>query len=128
MTARPSYDDLATLLSEGLDLCVRARQIDLAHKQQDARDFLPASAEKYPDAFPLCMTPHIWIQDQYDTDLTDWEWRACEVMAKVAFSRPHTTEEGASDARYQHLRHNGQYRLHALPPGMANTGDEERRG
>src|SRR3546814_18078180 len=110
MTARPSYDDLATLLSEGLDLCVRARQIDLAHNKQDARDFLPASAEKYPEAFPLCMTPHIWIQDQYDTQLTDWERSAREIMAQEVFPSTPPPEDGHSDDRSHPLRATGHER------------------
>ena len=70
---KPSYDELATLLSEGLDLCVRARKLDSDQVAEGVRSRAPELAAI---EFPRSATPHLWIQDQYDKDLEDWEARA----------------------------------------------------
>ena len=43
------------LLSEALDLCVRAKRIDDPEKLS---------------------TIHLWVEDQYDKDLEDWQTRS----------------------------------------------------
>lgn len=86
--------DARTLLSEGLDLCVRARKMDAQDRTNAA---LKASVdpegwvesgkfEQYvrrtnivnPDQplLPRSGTIALWVQDQYETDLADWERRA----------------------------------------------------
>lgn len=82
------------LLSEGLDLCVRARKMDAMDRRHAT---LAASSD--PEAWqadgtfdryvemhnsynpdqPLSTrsaTVPVWLQDQYDRDLADWERRA----------------------------------------------------
>jgi len=77
----------------GLDLCVRARDLDAMVRRQATLDF-----SSNPDAWvasgrfddfvainnlerpehqihTLCGTPALWIIDQYDHDLADWEQR-----------------------------------------------------
>lgn len=56
---------LAELLAEGLDLCVRARKLD---DQADALE---------------CTTAAIWLLDQYDKDLADWEKRSREALVSL---------------------------------------------
>lgn len=67
---------LEILLSEGLDLCVRARKIDAGLTEKAIRDRFPASAALYPEQYSRSGTPHLWVQEQYDADLADWEKRA----------------------------------------------------
>lgn len=87
-------DICRTLLSEGLDLCVRARELDAQE-----RSVTTLSASRDPEGWkasgqfdryrerhnvehpetPLsmrCATPALWVQDQYDRDLFDWQTRA----------------------------------------------------
>lgn len=64
-----------SLLSEGLDLCVRARKLDDADKA--VREF----QRETPDA-TRCATVPLWVADQYERDLADWERRAREALAK----------------------------------------------
>jgi hypothetical protein len=59
-----SYSALAKLLSEGLDLCVRARKLDdLAAKAVVASEITGTR----------CFTGALWVMDQYDRDLTAWQ-------------------------------------------------------
>lgn len=83
-----------SLLSEGLDLCVRARAMDAQDRTQATLDisgdpeewmrfgtfekYCEMHNEHFPHA-PLtgrCGTPALWAQDQYDKDLLDWEVRS----------------------------------------------------
>lgn len=64
---RPTSNDLAELLSEGLDLCVRAKKLDEAIEKAVVVSEITGSR---------CLTPALWIQDHYDRDLADWEERA----------------------------------------------------
>ena len=86
-------DRCAALLSEGLDLCVRARAMD-ARDRTNAQlamstagpdwwaENLARRAEMHNEAFPdtpmstRSGTLPLWVQDQYDRDLADWERRA----------------------------------------------------
>lgn len=85
---------LELLLSEGLDLCVRARSMDEMDRREAA---LKASSDgkawqesgqfdryvarhniEYPDQqiSTRSMTVPIWLNDQYEKDLAEWERRA----------------------------------------------------
>lgn len=82
------------LLSEGLDLCVRARKLDAIDRRQSTLDWSMFPDEWLAsgrfDAFvarnnienphapiePRCLTPTLWVLDQYERDLADWETRA----------------------------------------------------
>jgi hypothetical protein len=67
--------DSDTLLSEGLDLCARARKMDALDRER---------AEYYalnPDATRSNTIP-LWVEEQYQTDLADWEQRARSHLAK----------------------------------------------
>lgn len=86
--------ETARLLSEGLDLCVRARKMDEMDRRKAALtiakepDEWVASGQfdeyvkrhniNYPDQqiHPRSATVHLWMQDQYEKDLADWERRA----------------------------------------------------
>ncbi|MGJ4855529.1 hypothetical protein ACN6KF_003000 [Labrys sp. La1] len=89
-----SRQSIRDLLSEGLDLCVRARNMDAIDRRnntlaisKDAEEWLSSGAfdrhverhnAKNPDA-PISTrsgTIALWVQEQYDTDLADWERRA----------------------------------------------------
>lgn len=82
------------LLSEGLDLCVRARTLDAMDRRNatlsvssDPDGWVASGIfDKYvqrhnatnPDQ-PIATksgTVHLWVQDQYERDLADWERRA----------------------------------------------------
>lgn len=54
---------LAEKLAEGMDLCVRARKLDEAMLQ----------AVAVGDGETKCLTPALWVQDQYERDLAAWE-------------------------------------------------------
>lgn len=84
----------ADLLSEGLDLCVRARSMEAMDRrkatldascdpggwQADGRfdDYVTRHNAQYLDQpiRPRSATVHLWMEDQYDKDLADWERRA----------------------------------------------------
>ena len=67
-------DPIRLLLSEGLDLCVRARKLD---ESMIALQELWASN---PDMTRSGTIP-LWVQDQYDKDLADWEARARRALS-----------------------------------------------
>lgn len=87
------------LLSEALDLCVRARKMDMqdranacvaASYDPDAMlDLLPRLAARHNERFPdrpmasRSATIPLWVQDQYERDLADWERRAREHLMKA---------------------------------------------
>ena len=69
------------LLSEGLDLCVRARKMDdLERKAVEWQMRNPGATRSGTIA--------LWVQEQYETDLADWEKRVRNAM----HYRPETTE------------------------------------
>ena len=68
-------EECRTLLSDGLDLCVRARKLD------EPTMALEAEWDKNPHMSRSATLP-IWVQDQYDRDLADWETRARRVLAR----------------------------------------------
>ena len=81
------------LLSEALDLCVRARNMDAMDRGETAikaskdptwessekfSEWITDHNEKNPHA-PIATksgTVPMWLQEQYDRDLADWEARA----------------------------------------------------
>lgn len=90
--------DIRTLLSEGLDLCVRARKMDAMDRRAST---LAVSCD--PEAWQASgrfdayvarnniEMPHapihtrsatvaVWMQEQYDKDLADWEARARKAL------------------------------------------------
>lgn len=88
------------LLSEGLDLCVRARKMDAMDRRaatlsisQGSDDWVKSGRfDEYvvrhnadrPEA-PIhtrSATVHLWVQEQYDKDLADWEKRAREHLMR----------------------------------------------
>jgi hypothetical protein len=98
-------DELARLLSEGLDLCVRARRLDALDRRVATLDFssdpiawrasgsfdrhVAAHNEANP-AQPIetrSLTPQLWVQDQYEKDLADWETRARGAMVRLGCAR-----------------------------------------
>lgn len=76
------------LLSEGLDLCVRARKFDAQDRTNgavaassgplDLELYAPRHNARWPDqpALTRSATIPLWVQDQYERDLADWERRA----------------------------------------------------
>jgi hypothetical protein len=80
MNKKP-IDELAELLSEGLDLCVRARKLD----EQVDRAFQAGMGRIYPHD-TRCATPALWVQNQYETDLAEWETRARGAMVRLGFA------------------------------------------
>lgn len=69
--------DARELLAEALDLAVRARTIDEQVKQAD----MDSVYEPY--GRPKSLTPHLWVLDQYDQDLADWEKRSREFLMRL---------------------------------------------
>ena len=83
----------ALLISEGLDLCVRARKLDAIDRRQsvlkwssDAEAWQKdGTFDRYVERHNIetphapiemrCLTPQLWAQDQYERDLADWEAR-----------------------------------------------------
>jgi hypothetical protein len=78
-------DCCRAMLSEGLDLCVRARKLDAMVRTiavQDNTPDLERLAERHNALWPdqpimsRSGTIPLWVQDQYERDLADWERRA----------------------------------------------------
>lgn len=80
------------LLSEGLDLCVRARKLDAMELTSATLDlssnpdewinsgryaehakFHNKNHPQTPILEMRCATPQLWVTDQYDKDLLEWE-------------------------------------------------------
>ena len=95
------HEDAASLLSEGLDLCVRARKMDAQDRtaaqmaissapQEWWDENIEARAARHNEIFPdqpmstKCGTLALWVQDQYEKDLADWERRARAFLSGVA--------------------------------------------
>lgn len=78
----PEADDLALLLSEGLDLCVRARGLDsLVERATEA-----GMGRKFPGG-TRCLAPALWVTDVYGKDLADWETRAKSLLLRLGYGR-----------------------------------------
>lgn len=91
------------LLSEGLDLCVRARRLDaqdrtnmqIAMSKAPSEwwdEHLPRRAAMHNEHFPdqpmltRSATIPIWVQDQYEKDLANWERRSRSHLNSGCFS------------------------------------------
>ena len=92
-------DYFRTLLSEGLDLCVRARQLDSIDRRNitlsascDPNGWLASGRfDAHVDRHniqnperPMATrsgTVMLWVQEQYETDLADWERRARSALS-----------------------------------------------
>ena len=70
-------DEARALLSEGLDLCVRARKLDDLERRRIARSM---AGETTSGTVPL------WAQEQYERDLAEWETRARAGLAAALAS------------------------------------------
>lgn len=64
------------LLSEGLDLCARARRLDDITGGPDPK----GSNSMWP--MTRSGTPILWAAEQYEQDLAEWERRARTALAK----------------------------------------------
>lgn len=81
------------LLSEGLDLCVRARKMDAQDRTAAQMKISSAPKEWWDENLERRVAYHnalfpdqpmssksgtlpLWVQDQYEHDLADWERRA----------------------------------------------------
>ena len=101
-----SCADCRRLLSEGLDLCVRARAMDAVDRTAAAMSVSTAGKEwwdanlaarasmhnaTWPDS-PMSnrsATLPLWVQDQYERDLADWERRSrAHLMQGCAVEEP----------------------------------------
>lgn len=98
-------DDCATLLSQGLDLCVRARKLDAQERSNSAvrvsldgkaweasglfGQFVESNNEHHPwrEMAPRSATIPIWLQEQYDKDLVEWEQRSRHHLMQGCASR-----------------------------------------
>lgn len=94
------------LLSEGLDLCIRARKLDAIQRRQDHLDFSMLPEEWVSsgmfDTFVArnnilnphaqietrSLTPALWALDQYERDLADWEARARQHLLSTTAEDP----------------------------------------
>jgi hypothetical protein len=74
--------ELAEILSEGLDLCTRARGLD----EQIERALEAGMGRIFPRG-TRCATPALWVQQQYDDDLAAWETKAKAAMIRLGFAR-----------------------------------------
>lgn len=83
MPSDQTTDRLAELLSEGLDLCVRARKLD----EQVERALEAGMGRIFPDS-TRCRTPALWVQELYDQDLAAWEERARSTLLQFGFAGP----------------------------------------
>lgn len=71
---------LEKLLHRGLNLCARARQFDDGVMEKVTRETFPETVAQYPERYHQCITPHLWIQEQYDKDLAEWEADVREIL------------------------------------------------
>lgn len=70
-------DDMERLVHEALNLVVRARKLDEAILAVECKKL----GSYHPDHM-RCGTPHLWLMDQYDTDLAAWEAKAKTALQK----------------------------------------------
>lgn len=70
--------DVRLLLSEGLDLCIRGRELDakITEIETGLREMHAANPEMTRSA-----TLPLWVQQQYDEDVAAWEAKARKTLA-----------------------------------------------
>ncbi len=83
-------ESFRALLSEGLDLCVRARKLDAMVRTASIAEAGVTDLDRYaerhniqwPDQPVLTKSgsPALWVSEQYDTDLDDWERRVRKAL------------------------------------------------
>lgn len=76
-------ETLAELLSEGLDLCVRARKLD-----EQIQRALEAGMGRIFPGNTRCGTLALWVQEAYDKDLAEWEAKAQTALLRMGFAGP----------------------------------------
>lgn len=104
-----------TLLSEGLDLCVRARKLDAQDRANasiaasvdgeawEASGIFKRYAKMHNEHWPdqqiatRSMTIPLWMQDQYERDLADWERRGREHLARGCAPTPPAAAAGEGE-------------------------------
>jgi len=88
--SQPTYEDLARQLSDGLNLCVRARALDSHARTADMVAAFPGidMERSAPQLNAInadapyetrSLTVPAWVQQQYEHDLAAWE-RATKAM------------------------------------------------
>ena len=100
MTARATCETCRDLLNEALNLACRSDQFEEQNRRQaaldasiDPQEWLNSGQfDRYVEMHNLrnphrpmavkSLTMHIWVQDQYDKDLADWQRRAREHLTK----------------------------------------------
>lgn len=89
-----TFEQVAQALSDGLDLCIRARRMDAQQRTNDLVSVAPSlDLERYaprhnainPDqpVFTRSATMAVWAQDQYDRDLAEWERKSRELLMRL---------------------------------------------
>lgn len=73
LAERERCDAVRLALSEGLDLCVRARRMDEAEKERQDLYMRDPNMTR-------SLTIPLWAEDQYQTDLAAWEAKARSLM------------------------------------------------
>lgn len=89
MGERGNCETCRELLSAALDLCVRARKLDAHERTNVQAEMFAGSSEMlagraathnlmFPDQpmFTKSATIPLWVQDQYEKDLAEWERKA----------------------------------------------------
>lgn len=109
----PSLNEALMLLSEGLDLCARARKLDEAITQ--------AIAAGDSGEGTRCLTPAVWVQDAYDNALTDWEARSKAALSRLAPFVDHLPEPSGITAllRLAHAQSSESNRKDSSSPQAA---------
>lgn len=72
--AAVTFDQLAQSLSEGVDLCVRARKLDDRVKEALAAGLTTDTR---------CGTLALWVVEQYERDVAAWEAAAKTLLARL---------------------------------------------
>lgn len=89
---KATFAEIAKLLSDGLDLCVRARKLDAIERTNDVAPMttdLPHTAARHNALWPdqpiltKSGTIPLWTIEQYETDLADWERKARVALQRL---------------------------------------------
>jgi len=95
-------EQLAAMLSEGLDLCVRARKLDAQERTNAMVETFPeidmercgprlTGSQPWAPYETRSLTIPLWVQEQYERDLAAWEAKARALLQQsglVVGSRP----------------------------------------
>jgi hypothetical protein len=116
-------NDLLSLLSEGLDLCVRARKLDDAVSKAALAGGVGALERPHGGAGSRCLSPAIWVQDAYDRDLADWEQRARAGLERLLPFVTHLPAPSATTALLKALQAQASESPARDGASPQNTGD-----